>query len=75
MAKATIEFDLENHDDKMAMQRALKSTDMALAIHSIEQFLFKSKERYGDNEQLMDFSDIISRIIFEHDIKTENLIE
>jgi hypothetical protein len=75
MATATLEFNLEIPEDQRALERALKSTDMAIAIHSIEQMLFRTKERYTENKQIADLADIISRIISEYDIKTENLIE
>lgn len=35
MAKATLEFDLNDSDDRMAHLRAVKSTDMACAIFQI----------------------------------------
>jgi len=35
MAKAILEFNLEDADDRMEFQRAAKSTDMALALWQI----------------------------------------
>lgn len=35
MAKATLRFDLNDCDDKMAHMRAIKSTDMAIVLHEI----------------------------------------
>jgi len=35
MGKATLEFDLNDSDDRMAHMRAVKSTDMACAIFQI----------------------------------------
>jgi len=35
MGKATLEYDLNDHDDKMSHLRAVKSLDMALALWQI----------------------------------------
>ena len=35
MAKATLEFDLNEFDDRIAHMRAVKSTDMAIALHEL----------------------------------------
>ena len=42
MAKATLEFDLNELDDRIAHMRAVKSTDMAIALHEI---IYNTKKR------------------------------
>jgi len=51
MAKAILEFDLNEPDDKQAHMRAIKSLDMMLALWDIDQYLRK-QVKY--NESLTD---------------------
>lgn len=39
MAKATLVFNLDNPDDRLAHMRAVKATDLACALWDIDQFL------------------------------------
>jgi len=45
MAKATLEYDLNDFDDAMAHRRAVKSNDMAIVLHELEYNLHKRIER------------------------------
>jgi len=45
MAKAILEYDLNDFDDAMAHRRAVKSTDMAIVLHELEYNLHKRIER------------------------------
>lgn len=47
--KATLEFDLNDFDDKMAHLRCVKATDMALALWEIRCNLRKRCEHIIDN--------------------------
>jgi hypothetical protein len=49
MAKAILEFDLDNHDDVVHHLRCLKSTDMALALFEISRNLKKKCEHKCEN--------------------------
>ena len=49
MAKAILEFDLDNPEDRMAHLRCVKSTDMACAIFEIAKNLEKRCERICDS--------------------------
>ena len=44
MAKAILEYDLNEFDDKQAHLRAVKSTDMAIVLHDIQYNLHKRIE-------------------------------
>jgi hypothetical protein len=49
MAKAILEFNLDDHEDKMAHLRAIKALDMALALWDMDQY-FRSQMKYGNND-------------------------
>lgn len=57
MAKAILEFNLGDHDDRMEHLRCVKSTDMALVLWEIVYNMkkgtirhFEAKEELADNE-------------------------
>lgn len=47
MAKAILEFDLNEQDDVEAHKRAVKSLDLVIALWDIDQYL-RSLLKYGD---------------------------
>lgn len=47
MAKAILEFDLNEPDDVEAHKRAIKSLDLVLALWDIEEYL-RSQTKYND---------------------------
>ena len=49
--KAILEFDLNDHDDRRAHLRCVKSTDMALAIWNIVYEIRKSTERKLESQE------------------------
>ena len=49
MAKAILEFNLDDHEDEMAHLRAIKALDMALALWDMDQY-FRSQMKYGNND-------------------------
>jgi hypothetical protein len=68
MAKAILEFDLDNPDDQMAFKRATKATDMAIALFEITHNIQRQVESmYGaQNEEVdWDLMDIIFDLIHE----------
>jgi hypothetical protein len=86
MAKAIIEFDLNDYDDKMAHKRAVKSTDLALALWEIEVNLRKrlemqlqSKELKNEDVDVYDVIDMCMENIFDtikdHNIDIDDLIQ
>ena len=46
--KATLEFNLDNPDDKMEHMRCVKATDMALMLWDIKQKI-RSKLKYSED--------------------------
>jgi len=80
MAKATLEYDLNEPDDVMAHLRAVKSLDMAIALWDIVHNTKKSLEwslegKDVDKYETLDlvFEKIIE-ILDEHNINTDELI-
>lgn len=48
MAKAILEFDLNELDDVAAHKRAVKALDMAIVLWDMDQYL-RSQIKYNDN--------------------------
>jgi len=74
--KATLEFDLDNVDDKMAHQRCVKSLDMALVLweikHNLERNIYDKEDECYNNG----VSDCIQKIVSlmdEHGIHIDDL--
>lgn len=85
MAKATLEFNLDDSDDRMAHLRAIKSTDLALVIWEFEYNLRKRVERELEskefkNEEVSNYDVIdicmenVIRTIRDHNIDIDDLI-
>ena len=53
MAKAILEFDLNEPDDIEAHKRAVKSLDLVLALWDMDQYL-RGLIKYGDDIELTD---------------------
>ncbi len=84
MSKATIEYNLDDPMDEMAMKRALMSTKMAYAIFQLKMNLRKKVEHYVENNieehnkeakwQTMEY--ILEQVMGElEDINIEDILE
>ena len=82
MAKARLEFDLNDHDDKMAHLRAVKSLDMALVIWKMTSNAKKECYRIAEGKELkgeaVDHIDLVFQkfyeILEEHSICIDDLV-
>lgn len=80
MAKATLEFDLNDFDDRMAHLRAVKSLDMALALWSLVHNTKKGLEWSFEGKEIDKYEALelvyekIHEILEEHNINTDELI-
>jgi hypothetical protein len=81
MAKATLEFDLNEHDDVLAHKRAVKSLDLALTIWDIVHNSKKSLEWSMEGKEMDKYDalemvyDKIYEILQEHNIDVDELID
>ena len=81
MAKATLEFDLNDQDDKMAHLRAVKSLDMAIALWDITHNTKKGLEWSMEGKELDKYDslelvfDKIYEILKEHNISVDELMD
>ncbi len=81
MARARLEFDLNDHDDKMAHFRAVKSLDMAIALWEITHNTKKGLEWSLEGKELDKYDtlelvfDKIYEILKEHNISTDELMD
>jgi len=67
MAKAILEYNLNDFEDEMAYKRAVKSLDMALAIWEIVHNVKKRVNNRIEFDELLDLSqyDIVD-LVYEH---------
>jgi len=88
MSKASLEYNLDEHSENIAFERAVKSTDMALALWEIQingrrKFIRKlefscdieSKQSDGYESAVNDIFDWINEELFNRGIIIDNLIE
>ena len=79
MAKATLEFDLNDPDDNMAHLRCVKSLDMAIVLFQITSNLKKQIMYEIDHRELKDWEAVqlvferIHELINEHGINIDEL--
>jgi len=80
MAKAILEYDLNDIDDIMAHKRATKSLDMAMALWDITHNTKKSLEWSMDGKEMDKYDtldmvfDKLHEILNEHNIRLDDLI-
>ena len=81
MAKATLEFDLNDSDDRMAHLRAVKSLDMAMALWDIVHNTKKGLEWSMEGKEIDKYDALelvyekIHEILGDHNIITDELID
>jgi hypothetical protein len=81
--KATLEFDLDDMDDKQSHMRAIKSLEMSIVLFEIQNNLRKKCGRIldgmDDNLDKHDALNVVFSEIFkvleEHNINTDELIQ
>ena len=69
--KATLNFDLDDADDKMAHLRCTKALDLALALLHFDQWL-RSQIKYNEKDY-QSIRDELYKIMEEYDINLETL--
>jgi hypothetical protein len=80
MAKAKLEFDLNDQDDRMAHLRAVKSLDMAMALWDITHNTKKGLEWAMEGKEIDKYDALemvfekIHEILNAHNIDTDELI-
>jgi hypothetical protein len=80
MAKAILEYDLNEFDDKQAHLRAVKSTDMAIVLHDIQYNLHKRIEHqlevgeYTIMDVVQMYRSEIAELFEENSIDLDDLI-
>jgi cell fate (sporulation/competence/biofilm development) regulator YmcA (YheA/YmcA/DUF963 family) len=81
MAKAKIEYDLNEIDDVYAHKRAIKSLDMALALWEITHNTKKGLEWSMESKEMDKYEALemvyekIYEVISEHNIDLDDLME
>jgi len=72
MAKATLEFDMNDPDDAKALKRAVKSTDMAIVLFEITHNL---QRECPDIKEVEDVFDSIRLLCYQNSINLDELID
>lgn len=77
--KAKLEFDLDDFDDKMAHDRCVKATDMALVLWEIMTNSYRGltngyDEDDGYHKGVDAVYDKLRELLEEHDVNPHNLI-
>jgi hypothetical protein len=81
MAKAIIEYNLNDVDDMYAHKRAIKSLDMALALWDITHNTKKKLEWSMEGKEMDKYDALemvyekINEILLEHNIDLEDIME
>ncbi len=81
MAKAIIEYNLNDVDDMYAHKRAIKSLDMALALWDITHNTKKRLEWSMEGKEMDKYDALemvyekINEILLEHNIDLEDIME
>jgi hypothetical protein len=80
MAKAILEFDLNELEDRGSHMRAVKSLDMALCLWDIDQYL-RAQTKYAPDSMPEEVYDALDkardefyRILNEHDVNIDKLL-
>lgn len=81
MAKAILEFNLTDPDDKVEYDRANKALDLCLALWDIEQYL-RAKTKYAPDDMPDEVYEALDKareefynIMNEHNISLDNLLK
>jgi len=72
MAKATLEFNMNDPDDAKALKRAVKSTDMAIVLFEITHNL---QRKCPDTKEVEDVFDSIRLLCYQNSINLDELID
>lgn len=71
--KGTLEYDLNNIDDVMAMNKAMKATDMALFIWELKHNFWR-KWKHDDKDFNLDtYREALHELLEEHNINIDEL--
>jgi len=73
--KATLEFDLENHEDKMAHLRCIKSPDMTGFIWELQHNFWRKWKHDEDNFTLDNYKEELLKLLEEYSINVGELTE
>jgi hypothetical protein len=80
MAKGILEFNLDEQDDQIAHMRALKSTDLALSLWDMDEYLRGQIKHAPDSMSsevhgaLQEVRDKLREIMSDHSIDLDELI-
>ena len=71
--KATLKFDLDDLDDRLAHLRCVHALELTLVITDLQEYL-REEIKYKDNESLEPVRDELNKILYGREINLEELI-
>jgi hypothetical protein len=74
--RATISFNMDDHDDIQAHMRCTKATDMALALYRLRNAIHKAIDESEDGKHVDGdyLADLVNEVFSEFSINLEELI-
>lgn len=72
--KATIEFNLDEEDDKFAHARAIKALDVLMVIWDFDSYL-REQCKYQGNDIACTYREKFREIMGDHEVNLDNLIK
>jgi hypothetical protein len=78
--KGTLEFDLNDFDDRMAHERCVKATDMAIVLWEVMTNSYRNltngyDEEDGYHKGVDAVYDHLKELLYEHSINVDKLIQ
>lgn len=73
-ATTTLEYDLDNEDDELAMKKAMKSSDMASFIWELQHNFWRTWKHDETNFNLQTYREALCELLEEYDIHIDELI-
>ena len=80
MSKATLNFDLNDSDDRMEFERMMKARDMAMLLWEIDMNGYRKFTKYNDRQEgayqegIEEVFEYFRALLSHHEIYVEQLI-
>lgn len=66
--KATLDYDLTDCDDEIALRRALKATSYLVTLEELDEWL-RGQIKYHDKNEFQPVRDELHNLLTEHDVQ------
>jgi len=73
--KATLEFNLDDHDDKQNHLRCVQATNMASFIWELKHNFWRKWKHDETDFNLFNYKEALSELMYEYNINVDELID